>query len=98
MRFLAQRWDLSQFCQLLTCYSGGWALKFLTTALINLKKYSSLAQLGQMAGGKHYATTIWGIKTVEEVLEMNSQADRRLRWFEIALSEIENRLHITIKH
>ena len=63
----------------------------------HLKKHSSLAQLGRMAGGKHHATTIWGIKTVEEVLEINSSADKRLSWFKTALNEIENRLHLTLR-
>lgn len=64
----------------------------------HLKKHSSLAQLGQMAGGKHHATAIWGIKTVKEVLEVNSQADKRLCWFKMALNQVENRLHITLKY
>jgi len=56
--------------------------------------YYTLTQLGEMIGGKSHADVIWGIKTVEGVIETNSPSDRRTAWFFNAKDKIETGLNI----
>jgi chromosomal replication initiation ATPase DnaA len=48
----------------------------------------SLRMLGEIVGGKDHATALWGLRAVEDVIEVNSPPDRRTKWY----TEVYNRL------
>ena len=62
-----------------------------------LKRKFSLSRLGKVSGGKHHATVMWGIKTVENVIDVKDGNDVRTLWFYAALGKVENGLNLTLK-
>jgi len=63
-----------------------------------VKEQYSLAKLGFFAGGKDHSTAYHGIRSINDLIEVNEDGDKRLNWFRTAIRDLEGGLKIKIKY